>query len=395
MLVVASTALLLSVLVWFNYSAVLPLVVAEWGLSGLRAGAIFGAFQAGYLFAILGAGYLADRHPARWVIAGGATLAGLASLGFALLAEGFLVGATLRFLSGVGMAGVYVPGMRFLASWYGPAVRGRALGIYAGTFSIGGGLSFAVASSAATTVGWRTAIAVTSVGALLVAPLVLGLAREAPDRPTRAHGSLRQLRSLLRNRAYLAAVGVYAFHNWELFGAWNWTVAFLVTVPALAGTTTGAAAGLLAGGMMVVGGLGNAVGGTLSDRLGRERVIGVNLLASALLSLVIGRLSGLPLPALGVVVLVYGVVLVADSSPTSAAITEVTADERVGSALALQSLLGFVPTAVSPVVFGAALDVGGFALAFPTLAVGALAGLVMLVAFVRLRDAPTRARERV
>lgn len=396
MLIVASTALLLSVLVWFNYSAVLPLVVDEWGLSGLRAGAIFGAFQAGYLLAILGAGNLADRYPARWVIGGGATLAGLTSLGFAFLADGFVLGAALRLLSGVGMAGVYVPGMRFLASWYEPDVRGRAIGIYAGTFSIGGGLSFAVASAVASSVGWRTAIAVTSVGALIVGPLVLGLARESPDRTTRTSGSLHQMVGLLRNRPYLTAVGVYAFHNWELFGAWNWTVAFLVTVPALAGTGAGARAGLLAGGMMVVGGIGNAVGGTLSDRLGRERVIGANLLASAGLSLVIGRLAGLPLWALGAVVLVYGIVLVADSSPTSAAITEVTADERVGSALALQSLVGFIPTAISPVVFGAALDRGGYALAFPTLALGALAGLVMLAAFVRLRndarvDQPTTA----
>ena len=142
---------------------------------------------------------------------------------------------------------------------------------------------------------------------------------------------------------------------------------------------------------MVVGGIGNTVGGTLSDRVGRGHVIGVNLAASAVLSLVFGRLAGLPLPVLGVVVLVYGVVLVADSSPTSAAITEVAADERVGSALALQSLVGFLPTAISPVVFGAALDRGGYPLAFPTLAIGAVTGLGMLVVFrhFQRRDSAT------
>ena len=51
-LIVAGIALFF-VLVWFNYSAVLPLVVEEWDLSGTQAGIVFGAFQAGYLVAFL------------------------------------------------------------------------------------------------------------------------------------------------------------------------------------------------------------------------------------------------------------------------------------------------------------------------------------------------------
>ena len=89
-LVVAGIALVLSVLVWFNYSAVLPLVVEEWGPSGIRAGIVFGAFQAGYLVAILPAGWLADRWSPRWIIAVGATGTGLPSLGFAVVAADFL-----------------------------------------------------------------------------------------------------------------------------------------------------------------------------------------------------------------------------------------------------------------------------------------------------------------
>jgi len=72
-LVVTSVALFFSVLVWFNYSAVLPLIVEEWGLSGTEAGIVFGALQAGYLVAIVPAGWLADRYSPRWVIAVGAT----------------------------------------------------------------------------------------------------------------------------------------------------------------------------------------------------------------------------------------------------------------------------------------------------------------------------------
>ena len=66
-------------------------------------------------------------------------------------------------------------------------------------------------------------------------------------------------------------------------------------------------------------------------------------------------------------------------------VTEVVDESHVGTALSLQSLVGFTTTVVSPVVFGLALDRAGYSAAFPTLAVGALLGLLSVGALVRLR----------
>lgn len=373
MLTVASVSLLLSILVWFNYSAVLPRIVAEWDLSGIHAGLIFGAFQAGYLVAIIPAGVLVDRYSPRWVIAVGSAVTGVASLGFAAVATGFLDGTLLRFVAGIGMAGVYVPGMRFVADWYTETGRGTAMGIYIGTFSLGSGLSFLISSAVASAIDWRTAIAVTSVGALVVAPLILTIGR---DEPTTTRETSDFDLSILRNRSYLAAVSVYSWHNWELFGVRNWLVAFLLATPAI--TATGQpelTAGTLAGVMIAVGGLGNVIGGTLSDRVGRVRIIAGALFMSGLISAVLGVLQGLALIGLVALVLCYGLVLTMDSAPTSTVITELVADEHVGMALSVQSFIGFSTTVISPVVFGWTLDAGGYALAFPTLAAGAFIAL--------------------
>ncbi|MFT4881701.1 MAG: MFS family permease [Salinirussus sp.] len=380
-LVVTATALFLSVLVWFNYSAVLPQVVEAWGLTGVEAGVVFGAFQAGYLVAVLPAGRLADSHSPRWLIAVGAAGTALPSLAFAAVADGVLLGAVLRFLSGVFVAGVYVPGMRFLSDWFPESVRGRALGVYIGTFELGSGLSFVFATTVAAAVDWRLAVAVTSVGALAVPALVLGLTRDAPDRREMAGGVDR---SLLRNRRFLAATSIYAWHNWELFGVRNWLLAFLAATPALGG---GALPGLIVGVMVVASGAGNVAGGWLSDRIDRTRVLAGGLVASGLLSATFGLLGGLPLVVLTVVTVLHGFVLALDSAPTSTLITEVVADRRVGSALSVQSLAGFSTTVVSPVVFGLALDRAGYALAFPTLALGAGLGLLSVVILVRLQRA--------
>ena len=383
-LLVVSSALFFSVLVWFNYSAVLPLVVAEWHLSGLEAGVIFGAFQIGYLVVIVPAGWLADRYSPRYVITAGAAGVGVTSLAFAALADGFLTGAALRFLSGLFMAGVYVPGMRFVSEWYPARTRGRALGIYVGVYEFGSGLSFVFATIAAEAVDWRLAIGLTSVGAVVVAPAVLGFTQDHPEQ-TRTR-ELAFDTSLLRNREFLCGVSIYSWHNWELFGVRNWLLAFLVATPAFAATGSTVLAGLVVGAMIVLGGVGNVTGGWLSDRLGRTTVVGIALSASAVLSALFGFLGTLPLAVLTGITLVYGFVLSMDSAPTSTLVTEVAADEHVGTALSVQSLIGFSTTVVSPVVFGLALDRAGYSAAFPTLAVGALLGVLSVGLLVRVRS---------
>ncbi|MFC4249244.1 MFS transporter [Natribaculum luteum] len=397
-LVVTSVALFLSILVWFNYSAVLPLIVDEWGLTGTRAGIIFGVFQAGYLLAILPAGWLSDRYSPRWVISVGAAGTGLFSLGFALFATGFLSGTAFRFLSGLFIAGVYVPGMRFVSDWYPADVRGRAMGIYVGTFSLSSGLSFVAATVVADAIDWRTAVAATSVGALAVPPLMLGLAEDRSGRSARSIGGFD--RSLLSNRAYLASVSIYSWHNWELFGVRNWLLAFLLATPAFAAVDSAGAfgvgaatlAGVLVGAVTAMSGVGNLAGGELSDRIGRSRTIGLGLGGSAVCSALLGVLGWLPLPALVALLLVYGTLLSVDSAPTSTLVTEVVDDSQVGTALSIQSFVGFSTTVVSPVVFGLALDVGGYALAWPTLAAGALAGLASVAVLERTlsRQRPSR-----
>jgi len=407
-LIAASGALFLSVLVWFNYSAVLPVIVEEWGLSGLRAGIVFGAFQAGYLTTILPAGWLADRRSPRLVVSVGAVGAGGWSLAFAALAGGFASGTLLRFLSGAFIAGVYVPGMRFVSDWFPPADRGRAMGLYVGTFSLASGLSFVVSTAVAGAVDWRAAVAVTSVGALLAPALMLGLATDSPARVARerdapdadedagtdadedadadADASRIDL-SVLGNRRYRYAVSVYAWHNWELFGMRNWLLAFLLVTPAIGALDASAtAAGLLVGAVVAMSAPGNVLGGYASDRIGRTTAVGLGLAASGLISLSLGWLGRLavPLPALVAILLGYGVVISVDSAPTSTLVTEVVDDDRVGAALSLQSFVGFVPAVVSPAVFGLALDYGGYRLAFPTLAAGAAAGLASVLVLRRL-----------
>ncbi|MBC7324745.1 MAG: MFS transporter, partial [Moorella sp. (in: Bacteria)] len=103
--------------------AVLPLVEIQWGITHAEAGMMVAAFQAGYIAAALVALPLTDRIDARYVFAGGAILSAVTHFLFPLLAGGLLSGTLLRALTGAGLGGIYMPGIKVIS--LAPSARGR------------------------------------------------------------------------------------------------------------------------------------------------------------------------------------------------------------------------------------------------------------------------------
>ena len=375
-LVVLTSAIGLVSFSWANYPAVLPLVVGDLQLSGTEAGIVYSAYFVGYVLAIVPLGAVADTHSARRLIGIAALGTGIFGVAFAVLAVDVITGSVFRLLAGACFAGVYVPGMVLLADWFGARTRGRVIGLYVGVLSIGSGVAYPINSWLATTGDWRLALAVTSGLSIPAGVLVLVF---AVDFPGTVGGRLTVDTALLTDRRYLSLILAYAGHNWELFAVQNWIVAFLVATPAIVGTGSPAVtASVLAGVVVALGGPGNALGGWLSDRVGRLRASGGALAISGAITAGLGFVEWTQLVVLVPLLVVYGVVLAADSAPLSTAMTELADDETVGTALAVQSLFGFVPGIVSPIVFGAALDWGGFTAAFGTLVAGVGVGLLAL-----------------
>lgn len=372
-LVVLSGAIGLVSFGWANYAAVLPLILVDLELSGTEAGVVYSAYFLGYVLAIIPAGVIADRYSARTLIGLTAAGTGLFGVAFAILTVGVVTGSAFRLLAGACFAGVYVPGMRLLTDWFDAGQRGRAIGIYVGALALGSGLAYPLSTWLATVADWRIALALTSGVGLPAGGAVLWLAADYP-------GTLGQNiefdLSVFTDRQYLCVTTAYAGHNWELFGVQNWLVVFLVATPAVAGTgSPEVTAGLLAGLFAVLGAPGSIIGGWLSDRLGRIPTSAGALVVSGCLTLALGLLDWPVVAVLAGVIFVYGVVIAADSAPLSTAMTELVEDEHVGTALAGQSLIGFLPGLVSPVVFGMALDRSGFAAAFGTLLAGVVVAL--------------------
>src|SRR5512147_1204143 len=116
-------------LVFINYSAILPLLVQEWGMNNTMAGSIFSVYQFGYIASGVILSALTDRINTKLIFIISVLWSGTANLLFALFANDYLSAMVLRALTGIGMGGTYMPGLKLVAEKFPPHERGRAVGI--------------------------------------------------------------------------------------------------------------------------------------------------------------------------------------------------------------------------------------------------------------------------
>lgn len=371
-------------------AAALPLIRAEWQASATAAGWVFAAYQVGYVVSVLVLLPLTDRVRAGLVIAGCALITAISCILFPLLATNVWNAAALRFLAGLGLAGIYLPGVRIVAAAATAERRGLMVGIYVSAFYLGSALSLWATGLLLPGLGWRGAALVLGLVALLAFPLALVATTgvQAPER-----GQARLDLRVLRNGPVTRTILAYTGHSWELYVSRGWLAAFIAAVLVSRGSEPVAAsaagsqwAALMAG----LGAPGVFLGGWLSDRIGRPRAALLIILLSGSCSLGFGFLGAGPWALLVVIGCLYGLLISADSAIFSTAITEYAPPERLGSAQALQAFIGFSSTIAAPVAAGILLDLGlGWGLVFALAGiVGIGLGLPLLALIPRLASDP-------
>ena len=348
----------------------LPLLRGEWHATATEMGIVFAAYQVGYVAAVLLVLPLTDRVAAGRVIAACFAATAAAFLLFPLGAHGVWSAAALRVLAGVGLAGVYLPGVRVMAAAAPPERRGLAVSAYVSAFYLGAAISLWATGALLPSLGWRGAGYLLGAICALGLPLAIVATWGTPPPDGRA---ARLSPGVLRDAPIARTIAGYAGHSWELYVSRGWLAAFLASVLAArgaGGVEAAAAAGKWAALMAGLGTAGVWLGGWLSDRWGRARAAVGIALVSGCLSLGFGWL--------------YGLLVAADSGIYSTAITELAPPELLGSAQAAQAFLGFLMTVLAPVVAGQILDLGGgFGGAFALGGVAGLAGALALLPLAR------------
>jgi MFS family permease len=361
-----------------------PLLRGEWGVSDAELGGVFTAYRLGYLVAVLAVLPLTDRWPAAYVMGGCSALAGGAFLLFPLLAHDPWSAAVLRGLAGLGLAGLYLPGVRVVAIAASAERRGLLVSIYVSAYYFGAALSLWASGTLLPAYGWRGASLALGILSVLALPLAILGTRGVPPPASR---SARLQLSVLRHGPIRRNVLAYGAHSCELYISRAWLPAFLAAVLLGQGLGEVDAAAEGARWAALIAGLGTVgvwVGGWLSDRWGRARVAMSIAAASGVLSLVFGWLGLVSWWAVLVVGCLYGLLLAADSSIYSATVTEIAPPEQLGSAQAAQAFTAAVASSVAPVAAGLVLDLGGgYGSAFGLAGLVGLAGALNLLSLAR------------
>ena len=382
MLALLATAELLGMATWFTGSAVANALAARWALGESEAGWLATAVQVGFVAGTAMAALLnlADTVPSRTYFASGAILAGVFNA-LLLAAPSFAAAIVLRFLTGAALAAVYPPAMKMIATWFADR-RGIAIGTIVGALTAGKALPYLIQSMPDASVS--SVLGSASIGAIVSALLVLLFYRDGPVPFPRRAFSWSLAGNLLRSREYRLVLTGYCGHMWELYSYWVWIPAFLAASLVGSGVTANTIS-VLAFFSIAVGAIGCLWGGIVADRIGYARLVMVSMAVSGTCALFIPFAFGRSLAFVAPLVLLWGISVIADSAQFSTLVTKVVEPHAVGTALTLQTSVGFLLTTISIQLVPPLVNVVGWQWAFPMLALGPALGIIAMRKLVATR----------
>jgi FSR family fosmidomycin resistance protein-like MFS transporter len=336
----------------------LPLIRDSFALSYGESGFAVSAYSIAAGLANAPWGMLADRIGSRVVIVGGLFLMGAASVALATAGSYWQLLALLVLL-GIVSGSYHGPAAAIIARTFSPRVRGTAMGIHI----TGGHLSFfaapAVAGLLATATGtWRTpyiwfALAPIVFGALLwfVAPRVHERAAPNGDR----FAAFREIGRVFRDVGPVVSLSI----------AFQFGIAALLAFLALYLVDTRglspALAAVFFGVPQLVGVIGAPLGGFLSDRLGRRRVM---LGGLALMGPAVYAITVVPNEGLVIALVVFGLLWSMRSTVTETLVMDSAPAGRRATVLGAYYLVNAHVGGIGAPLFGFLAEAVGLATAF-------------------------------
>jgi nitrate/nitrite transporter NarK len=257
------------------YSYVLEAIRGDLELTYTQSGSMMSAYFIGYAIGQIPWGILADRRGSRLSITLSVSGVSASTVLFGL-SSGYAYAAITRFLAGLLGAGIFVPSVRLVSSWFEPEERGTALGL----LSIGGSVGLVAASwvipFTATSLGWRHTIEAFGLFSLISSPVIWFLLRgEKEERET---GEVNLTTIPLKDKRFW----ILALYQFIRLGSYYTFIAWL---PLVLREDYGLPLLAVSGALSlfnIAGILSNPLGGIVSDKTGQRTVLSLSFILLSL-----------------------------------------------------------------------------------------------------------------
>jgi len=299
------------------------------------------------------------------------------------LSSSFTSILAFRFLTGVFLAGVYPTSMKIVSTWF-ERKRGFAMGILLAALTLGSGAPYLF--NLTFVQNWKILMNISTALSFTGTILILLFVKEGPLHKGTSKFSFKNIKNVILNKSSRYANYGYFGHMWELYAMWTWLPLMLRTSYELAnpGKDPTVYFSLGAFAIFFLGGIGTAFGGKLADKYGRTKFNIIMLTVSGISSIVIGLVFFNPTLVI-IVALIWGLTVIPDSPQYSSMITELSEKKLLGTALTLQTSIGFLITLISIYLIPIVQKAVGWNFTFMILTIGPILGIISLL---KLRSFP-------
>ncbi len=388
----------LSLINFFNYldryivAGVVPLVEAEFRIDHEQAGLLASIFMIVYMLASPFGGYLGDRVPRRFVVAGGVFIWSLATVGSGLAAS-FGILLIARALIGIGEAGYGTVAPALISDLFPRSMRTRMLAFFYVALPVGAAAGFGIGGWVGEHYSWHLAFFVGGVPGIALALLALLLPEPKRGATEEVAGPEKipfriGIKALARNGTFWIVTAGLTLMTFSIGGLANWMPAFLNLER---GIPLGKAGVIFGAITAAAGALGTLAGGVLGDWIERRRPNGgiwLSGLGLALSAPIIFAVAWIHDPTfIFALTFVAQFLIFLNTGPLNAAIVNCVAPAFRAFAMGINVLLfHLLGDALSPTVIGAIAKRSSLAVAIEVNATPVLVGgLVLLLGAKWLR----------
>ena len=330
-----------------SYTNVLDDIKSELILNYTWAGALMSGYFVGYTLGQIPWGIISDRYGSRKAMALSVLGISLSTLLFGY-SSNIVMAVAFRFLSGLLGAGIFVPGVKLVSSWFNSEERGTALGL----LTIGGSSGMILASWVvpvlSVSLSWRGSLRLMGIFGIVSAMICFYFLKDRNQQDTRQL-SLKDIPIQEPSFWYLSIIQFIRLGAYYTFIAWMPLV--LKEEYGLSILATSSAMSIL----NFAGILSNPAGGMAADRFGEKRVLIAGFFSLMLFILLFT--FGLGGPVLYLLVFLLGWSINFTRSPAFSIIPGLFGAETAGSVSGVNNTFASFGALVLPFVLGYVRDV--------------------------------------